>query len=59
MDVKDKQGGGRENGGELEIEKRRRRLGHGEKRKLGVRDGQGLHSVALGRFWEDMHCMKH
>ncbi len=41
------------------MEKRWRREGYGGKRTIGVRGAQGLHSVALGRFGEDMHCMKH
>ena len=49
----------RENGGELEVKRWRRSESHRGKRKLGVRGASGLHSVALGRIWEDMHCMKH
>ena len=28
-------------------------------REVGIRATQALHSVALGRSCEDMHCMKH
>lgn len=45
--------------GRRDENRRWRPEGNGRKRELGVRGTQALHSVALGRFSEDMHCMKH